>query len=227
MDIAGRRFSGRDRHAAYDVNPGDLPLAFPPGTGFAAISDVAAVPYLSDKGRDLYRAFLDLPFPRTFVISAAGEAVSMSGGFDPLGRGLAACARGGGQCGVYAVDDRVVWKPFAADLRDRAYKVRVKADHSATVDFSPRLNPDCSPKALVKFMIVQQPAHGRVAIAPKDDFPGFPSDSPLAACDRRLVRGVAVTYTPAKGFSGEDVFSFCEDGLLGPTLTRTVSLTVK
>jgi hypothetical protein len=41
------------------------------------------------------------------------------------------------------------------------------------------------------------------------------------------VRGVAVTYTPAKGFSGEDAFSFCEDGVAGPTLTRTVSLTIR
>jgi dienelactone hydrolase len=210
-----------------EVNPGDLPLAFPPASGFAAVTDVTAVPYLSDRGRDLYRAFLDLPFPRAFVISATGEAVSMSDGFDPLGRALAACERGGARCGVYAVDDRVVWKPFATGAHDRAAKVRIKRGRPATVDFLPRLNPDCSPKALTKFTIVQPPAHGRVDIGPKDDFPGFPADSPLAACDKRLVHGVAVTYTPAKGFSGEDVFSFCEDGVAGPMLTRTVSLTIK
>ena len=98
-----------------EVNPGDLPLTFPPATGFAAVTDVAAIPYLSDNGRDLYRAFLDLPFPRAFVISATGKAVSMSDGFDPLGRALAACQRGGVRCGAYAVDDRVVWKPFETD----------------------------------------------------------------------------------------------------------------
>jgi hypothetical protein len=210
-----------------EVNPGDLPLAFPPATAFAAVTDVAAVPYLSTKGRDLYRGFLDLPFPRAFVISATGEAVSMSDGFDPLGRALAACERAGARCRVYAVDDRVVWTPFAAASRDRAYKVRLKADHSATIDFSSRLNPDCSPKAFVKFTILRPPAHGRVDIGPKDDFPDFPGDSPLAACDKRLVHGVAVTYTPAKGFSGKDVFSFCEDGVSGPTLARSVSLTIR
>jgi dienelactone hydrolase len=210
-----------------DVNPGDLPLPFPPATPFAAVSDVAAVPYLSDAGRDLYRQFLDLPFPRAFVISATGEAVSMNDGFDPLGRALAACRRGGGRCGVYAVDDRVVWQPFATDPHEHAYNVTVKADRTTTVDFSPRLNPDCSPGGVAKFMIVQPPAHGRVDIGPKDDFPRFPAGSPFAACDKYPVHGVAVTYTPAKGFLGEDVFSFCEDGVAGPTMTRRVSLTIK
>ena len=46
-----------------EVNPGDLPLAFPPATQFAAVTDVAAVPYLSDGGRDLYREFLDAAVP--------------------------------------------------------------------------------------------------------------------------------------------------------------------
>jgi dienelactone hydrolase len=110
-----------------EVHPGDLPLAFPPASGFAAVTDVAAVPYLSDKGRDAYRAFLELPFPRAFVIAATGKAVSMSDGFDPLGRALATCAMGGVRCGVYAVDDRVVWKPFAAVPRDRDFNVTAKA----------------------------------------------------------------------------------------------------
>ena len=210
-----------------DVNPGDLPLAFPPATSFAAVTDVAAVPYLSDAGRDLYRQFLDLPFPRAFVISASGGAVSMSDGFDPLGRALAACQRSGGRCGAYAVDDRVVWKPFETVPHERAYNVTVKAGRTTTVDFSPQLNPDCSPRGLAKFTIVQPPAHGRVAIGPKDDFPRVSSDSPFAACDNYRVHGVAVTYTPAKGFMGEDVFSFCEDGAAGLTMTRRVSLTVK
>jgi dienelactone hydrolase len=210
-----------------EVNPGDLPVPFPPATPFAAVTDVAAVPYVSDKGRDLYRTFLDLPFPRAFVISAAGGAASMSDGFDPLGRALAACQGGGVRCGVYAVDDRVVWKPFPTGAQERAYNVTVKADRTTTIDFAWRLNPDCSPKAFAKFVILQPPAHGRVDIGPKDDFPKFPASSPFAACDRTPAQGVAVTYTPAKGFSGEDVFSFGEDGVAGPTTTRKISLTIK
>jgi dienelactone hydrolase len=35
------------------VNPGYMPTPFPPATQFAAVTDTAAVPYLTDKGRDL------------------------------------------------------------------------------------------------------------------------------------------------------------------------------
>jgi dienelactone hydrolase len=93
------------------VHPGDLPQAFPAASGYAAVNDVAAIPYVSSNGRTLYRSFLEMPYPRAFVISTSGMAVSMSEGFDPLGRALAACERGGGQCEPYAVDDHVVWKP--------------------------------------------------------------------------------------------------------------------
>ncbi|MDR3533808.1 MAG: prolyl oligopeptidase family serine peptidase [Rhodopila sp.] len=210
-----------------DVNPGDMPLPFPPATQFAAVTDVAAVPYLSDNGRVLYRKFLDLPFPRVFLITATGGAASVNGGFDPLGRALTACQRSGARCGVYAVDDHVVWKPFPTGPRERAYNVTAKADQTTTVDFSSRLNPDCSPKAFAKFRIVQPPTHGRVDIGQKDDFPKFPANSPFAVCNKNPVHGVAVTYTPAQGFTGEDVFIFAEDGATGPTTALKISLTVK
>jgi dienelactone hydrolase len=210
-----------------DVNPGDLPLAFPPATQFAAVTDVTAVPYLSDKGRELYRKFLDLPFPRAFVIAATGSAASMNGGFDPLGRAFAACGHSSVRCGVYAVDDRVVWKPFPTGPQERAYNVAAKSGQTTMVDFSSRLNPDCTPKAFAKFRVVQPPEHGRVDIGPKDDFPKFPANSPFAACNKSPVHGVAVTYTPAKGFSGGDVFSFADDGATGPATVLKISLTVK
>jgi len=210
-----------------DVNPGDLPLPLPPATQFAAIMDVAAVPYLSDKGRDLYRKFLDLPFPRVFLITATGGVVSMNSGFDPLGRAVAACQRSGVRCRVYAVDDRVVWKPFPAGPRMQAYNVIAKSGQTTTIDFSSRLNPDCSPRELAKFRVVQPPQHGRVDVGPKDGFPKFPAGSPFAACDKNPVHGVAVTYTPANGFSGADAFSFTEDVPAGPATIRQISLTVK
>jgi dienelactone hydrolase len=95
-----------------ELNAGYLPEQFPPPTGFAAITDVAAIPYLSQQSRDMYRDFLQLPFPRAFVIDNAGTAVSQSGGLDPLGRAMAICHTRKEQCGVYAVDASVVWKPF-------------------------------------------------------------------------------------------------------------------
>lgn len=210
-----------------DVNPGDLPMPFPPATQFAVVTDVAAVPYLTDKGRDLYRKFLGMPFPRVFLITATGGVVSMNNGFDPLGRGLAACRRAGVRCGVYAVDDHVVWKPFPAGPHVRAFNVTVRSGRTTTIDFASRLNPDCSPRELAKIRVVQPPRHGRVEIGPQDGFPKFPAGSPFAACNKRPVHGVAVSYTPATGFSGADAFSFTEDVLAGPARVLQISLTVK
>jgi dienelactone hydrolase len=92
-----------------DLHPRDLPTLFPPSTRFAAVENVDAVPYLSEKGRDLYRHFLTLSLPRVFVIASNGFATSTAGGFDPIGRALMACREAGTVCRVYAVDDQVVW----------------------------------------------------------------------------------------------------------------------
>jgi dienelactone hydrolase len=208
-----------------NVNPGDLPLSFPPPTQFASVTDVASVPYLTDKGRDKYRKFLDRPFPRVFVISPGRGVADMSGGFDPLGRALADCQSHGVRCAVYAADDQVVWKPIPTGPQERNFNITAKAGQTTTIDFASRLNPDCTPKAFAELKVVQPPAHGRVDIGPKDDFPKFPPNNPFAVCDKQSVHGIAVTYTPAKGFSGADVFSFVDAGAHGPTLK--ISLTVK
>jgi dienelactone hydrolase len=104
------------------VNAGYLPEQFPPPTQFAAITDVAAIPYLSQLSRNTYRDFLESPYPRAFVIDEEGTAVSQSGGFDPLGRAMAICQNRKGRCGVYAVDASVVWKPFPADQQQSVDK---------------------------------------------------------------------------------------------------------
>ena len=44
------------------VNAGYLPLPFPPATQFAGLTDVAAIPYLSENDRNLYREFLEALF---------------------------------------------------------------------------------------------------------------------------------------------------------------------
>jgi hypothetical protein len=209
-----------------DVNPGDLPLPFPPATQFAAVTDVAAVPNLTDKARDSYRKFLDLPFPRAFVITPTGGAASMNGGLDPLGRAMAACRGAGAKCSVYAVDDQVVWKPFPIAPPERTYNITVKADQTTSIEFSARLNADCSPRTFAKFKIVLSPAHGRLDIGPKDDFPKFPASSPFAGCNVNPVHGVAVTYTPAKGFSGQDVFSIADDTTPATAPTLKISVTI-
>ena len=82
------------------INPGYMPMPFPPATLFAVANDVAAVPYLTDEDCDLYRMFLEAPFPRAFLINEAGSAASNPGGFDPLGRSLGICRNRSARCGV-------------------------------------------------------------------------------------------------------------------------------
>jgi dienelactone hydrolase len=125
-----------------DVNPGDMPLPFPPATQFADVTDVAAIPYISSRARALYGQFLQAPFPRVFMITAGGGATSADGGFDPLGRAMNACHHVGAQCGVYAGDDRVVWKPFATVPEQRLVHLATKPSQAATVGFSYPLDPD-------------------------------------------------------------------------------------
>jgi len=62
------------------THPEYLPKSGPPVSHFAAIDDVAAVPWLSDKGREAYRQFLTRRFPRVFVLSVAGGFAVADGG---------------------------------------------------------------------------------------------------------------------------------------------------
>jgi dienelactone hydrolase len=88
------------------------PVARPAVTRFAAIDDVAAVPWVNEKGRDAYRNFLAHPPPRAYVIGTGGENVSIEGaGGDPLQRAMAVCANAHVDCRPYAVDNDVVWVP--------------------------------------------------------------------------------------------------------------------
>jgi dienelactone hydrolase len=85
------------------------PVARPRATGFAAIGDVAAVPWVNEKGRDAYRKFLARPLPRAFVIGTGGEFMSITEGADPLTHAMTICANYRLECRPYAVDNDVVW----------------------------------------------------------------------------------------------------------------------
>lgn len=92
-----------------------------PATGApktVVVDDVNAVPLLSDKGREGYRAWLTKSAPRAFVIAEGGRwfatwgnrPVDRSEPGDPAERAMARCRnRGHKSCRLYAVDDRVVW----------------------------------------------------------------------------------------------------------------------
>jgi dienelactone hydrolase len=89
--------------------PEYMPTDIPPATHYAGIDDVAAVPYLNDKGRELYQRFLTSPLPRFFAIASNGMASITHGGFDPIDRALVQCRKHGKDCQLYAIDKDVVW----------------------------------------------------------------------------------------------------------------------
>jgi dienelactone hydrolase len=79
-------------------------------SGFAAVDDVDAVPFLSDAGRDGYRNFLTRTLPRAFAISASGAWSWAEDGDDPVSQALDNCRKNSGEsCKLYAVNDYVVW----------------------------------------------------------------------------------------------------------------------
>ena len=96
---------------AKDINPEYMPRVWPDPTGFAATKDVAAVPFVGDSGRSLYRAYLDQPPPKAFLISPTGAAFEHYGDLDPIREAFAQCGKAKQVCAVYAADDDVVWTP--------------------------------------------------------------------------------------------------------------------
>ena len=89
--------------------------------GFARLGDVDSVPFLGDRGREAYREFLKHPKPRAFAIAETGSYgasyLQRTPGFkkqkhlDVVDRALERCRKRGGECRLYAVDDRVIWDP--------------------------------------------------------------------------------------------------------------------
>lgn len=87
------------------------------GSGYAAIDDVAAVPYLTEQGRNAYREYLDKPAPKAFAVAGNGGAYSVWGKSRDLSlpasageRALVLCERVAKRpCVLYAVDSTVVW----------------------------------------------------------------------------------------------------------------------
>lgn len=87
-------------------------------SGFAAIDDVDAIPFLNDRGRSQYRQWLTWSTPRAFALSNKGAFYATSGlepkdaslPSDPSQRALLMCERAAkAPCKLYAVNGAVVW----------------------------------------------------------------------------------------------------------------------
>lgn len=189
------------------ADPGYLPTPAPAPTHFAGLADVAAVPFLTDRGRAMYGQFLDADSPRVFVIGPNGAVVTSHGGYDPLGRAMRECMRAGGPCRPYAVNDNVVWdgpKQDLATLLPRIVARSVHHDVSTSLATFFNVNPDCSLRELPRLVVEQRPTHGTVTMAVRDAHPSFPANSPFAGCNLVAVSGNALSYTPEAGYSGAD-----------------------
>jgi len=89
-----------------------------PASGFAQLDDIDAIPYLNDRGRQVYRDWLQMPAPRAFALSPDGHYSFTSGlrpreandPSDPTERALAVRERAAKvTCKLYAVNGAVVW----------------------------------------------------------------------------------------------------------------------
>ncbi len=81
-----------------------------PKTDFAAVDNVDAIPYLTKKGREEYRAFLNRSLPRAFAISTTGAWSWAEDGDDPEQSAIANCNKISREpCKLYTVDNDVVW----------------------------------------------------------------------------------------------------------------------
>ena len=89
--------------------PEYLPIPVPPPSHYAALEDVAAVPYMTEPGRALYQRYLAKSLPRAVAIAPNGNAAIGAGGFDPLAKALELCGKPASGCRLYAVDNDVVW----------------------------------------------------------------------------------------------------------------------
>lgn len=97
--------------------------ATPPAQDYARIDELDKLPFATERMRERYRYFLTRPLPRAFVISEGGDWRLASGAASsnpqlsgaPAERALRECEKARtGRCIVYAVDDRVVWRPEGA-----------------------------------------------------------------------------------------------------------------
>ncbi|MEJ0047331.1 MAG: hypothetical protein WDN04_15395 [Rhodospirillales bacterium] len=134
------------------VFPTYMPLPVPPATHFAAVDDVAAVPWIGDAGRKQYEHFLTLGLPRAFLVAPGGQSAAADGGFDPLGRAYALCRNAHLACTPYAVDRDVVWVPPALAPRPAASHFAAIGD----VDAVPWVN-DKGRTAYTHFLTVALP----------------------------------------------------------------------
>jgi uncharacterized protein YbjQ (UPF0145 family) len=106
----------------YGSYAGAAPRLMPPASGYADVNDVQQVPFLDQRGREVYQLWLTRTGPRAFVVAEDGFLWQSWGTppdpslpRDPALRALQSCYNHGAKnCQLYAVDNTVVYHPSAA-----------------------------------------------------------------------------------------------------------------
>jgi hypothetical protein len=108
LSFGSTRCKNLTRHAQVDLDK-----------DFAKVSDVQAVPFLNDRGREGDRHWLNQKSSKAFVFAPNGTwnatwgMTTGNGDESPesLPRAMARCEKRAQGCRAYAVDQRVVWVP--------------------------------------------------------------------------------------------------------------------
>lgn len=102
-------------------------------------------------------------------------------------------------------------RPAMAGARfGHAASARVATSFVAQAGMRSRINtvfslePNCTSLGNISVRVLGAPVHGTLEIRPGDYFPNYAAPNPRFDCDTRPSPGVAVFYTPAPGFTGND-----------------------
>jgi hypothetical protein len=99
---------------AIGYQPRRPPADAPAPTNFAPLEDVTKVPHVTLRGREIYAAFLTKAVPRAFAIARNSHAAYVADQVDVVAKVLRRCEEiAKEECRLYAVNDAVVWNPFA------------------------------------------------------------------------------------------------------------------
>jgi hypothetical protein len=104
--------------------------------------------------------------------------------------------------------------------------VQTAQDSALVVSWFTSLDIDCRLIAGVDGKITKPPQHGVAAVKLGSERPNYPAESTLGKCNGADAPSMVISYAPAKGFTGEDRFSYQRKFADGQTDDVQVSIAV-
>jgi transglutaminase-like putative cysteine protease len=94
------------------------------------------------------------------------------------------------------------------------------------LDFVQVVGTDCVAVGVSRVIVVASPAHGTLNVAPGDGFVTYGQGDARAACNRRRLEGMRITYRPEPGYLGPDSATITAVLADGSTRQRRYAITV-